>query len=140
MPAPPAKLRLLLLLPIIPALLAIAILVMLVADHPIRFVNRASLQLSYAGGRILLTCVHANDATGPSADVSSGLHDSYYMYFDQMTVWKNALPRRAVNLLGVSYESVPKVQYGPTFFTADRVRTLGVNVEYLLFIAALLLL
>ena len=111
MPPPTAKLRLLLLLPIIPALPVI--------DHPIRFLDGPSFQTDYGGGRIVITHVHANDAIGPSseviADPVSG--DSYYRDFGRMQDWRNRLPSRSFQLLGIGYSSNIKVQYGVSFFT-----------------------
>src|SRR5579862_3071387 len=111
MPPPTAKLRLLLLLPIVPALLAVAILVMLLVDRPIHFVNRPTFRIRYGGGRILITHVHANDSIGPSTEVFIDANSSEQLYknYPQMSDWKNGLPRRYFWFLGIGYESGPKV-------------------------------
>ena len=141
MPPPTAKLRLLLLLPIIPALFSVAMLTMLMIDEPIRFVNLPKLQVYYIGGRIQFTHMRANESVGPSAEVITDpvSGDESYKNFQQMNAWRDQLPRPYFDFLGIGYMSDPKVVYGSRFFTADRVRTLSINIEYFLFLAAVFL-
>src|SRR5205814_5311093 len=130
LPPPPLKLRLLLLLPVIPAILAVLLLAMLIVDKPILFVDRPPLKIYYAGGIIGVASITPDVWKGPSTEAVNGAYGPEYKYFREKQDWENALPRVDFQHIGISYSSRPRAQDKGSTFVADRWRALSIRAEY----------
>jgi len=135
-PPPPLKLRLLLFLPVLPALIALLLLAMLVVDRPILFFDRALRKVYYEGGEITYASITPDVWVGPSTETVNGPYGLVYKYFGEEMEWEHSLPRRNLAHLGITYSSAPRAEAKGSSFVAARWQMLRIHTEYFIALAA----
>ena len=142
-PRVPLRVRLAFLLPLLPSLLAVALLMLVVMNRPISFVERP-FKWTYNGGTMIITHWSLSDAVGPrfAGQRTSATPVEFRVFEDQLEQWKAGLPRIDWSGPGVYYLSQPVVypRHDGVAVTAARHRMLQFGLSYVLLLTALLFL